>query len=177
MYTISKEEKQTYLFEQLKGLAIMQARMLGLDYTCNENCATISNQFPCEKTMTDTFISPAQAIQIQQNLDSAKEAFASMALRMQNKILETDYKEELLFKAFGYNIPYNPYTINFLELEQQIDEYESLLHTAQEYGIDWDSSEYDPIALQQEIDYHERQEIDQRNLMYLDYISSRAIQI
>ena len=177
MNTIYEEEKQLHLFEQLKDLAIAQVKMLGINYTCKENCATISNQFPCEKTMKDTFISPAQAIQIQRNLESAKEAFARMALRIQRKILEAEYKEELLLKACQYNMPYDPSSINFLDLSTKIDEYESLLHTAQEYGIDWDSSEYDPVALQQEIDYHERQELDQRNMMYLDYMSSRVIRV
>ncbi len=177
MYTISKEEKQSHLLEQLKNLAIAQAKMLGINYTCKENCATMSNQFPCEKTMTDTFISPAQAIQVQQNFELAKEAFARMALRIQSKILESSHKEELLLKAYQYNIPYNPNSINFLELSTQIDEYEELLRIAQTFNIDWDSSEYDPIALQQEIDYHEKQEIDQRNMMYLDYMSSRSIRV
>ena len=177
MYTISKEERQSCFLEQLKGLAIAQAKMLGINYTCKENRATISDRFTCEKTMPDTPFSPAEAIQLQHNLELAKEAFARMALRVQNKVLDSDEMQELLFKAFGYNIPYNPYTVNFLDLEAKIDEYEELLRTAQEHGIDWDTSEYDPVALQQEIEYCERQELEQRNVMYLDYIASRTIQI
>jgi hypothetical protein len=35
---------------------------------------------------------------------------------------------------------------------QDIDQYEYLLEKAKDYCVDWDTSEYDPVALEQAID-------------------------
>ena len=35
---------------------------------------------------------------------------------------------------------------------QDIDKYEFLLKKAKDYCVDWDTSEYDPLALEQEIE-------------------------
>ena len=51
--------------------------------------------------------SPAVAIQIQRNMDSAKEAMARMAKRVYENMIGSERGEELLAKAEEYNIPYD----------------------------------------------------------------------
>ena len=57
----------------------------------------------------------------------------------------------MLFRSF-YNIPYETYGDNYYQLMVDIDKYEYLLEKAKDYCVDWDTSEYDPIALEQAID-------------------------
>ena len=52
----------------------------------------------------------------------------------------------------AYNIPYENYGDNYYGLMVDIDKYEFLLEKAKDYCVDWDTSEYDPIALEQEIE-------------------------
>lgn len=115
----------------------------------------------------------AEAIQIQKNLDSAKEAMARMAKRVYENMLGSERGEELLAKAKEYNIPYDKNYINWLVLINVVEEYEALLLQANEYNIDWDLSEYDPIGLQQEIDYCIHGSRKETNDLYRDYFDSR----
>ena len=117
--------------------------------------------------------SPAVAIQIQRNFDSAREAMSRMAKRVYENMLGSERGEEVLAKAEEYNIPYDKNFINWLELINLIEEYESLLLRADEYNIDWDLSEYDPIGLQQEIDCCIHSARMETNDLYRDYLDSR----
>ena len=60
--------------------------------------------------------SPAVAIQIQRNFDSAREAMSRMAKRVYENMLGSERGEEVLAKAEEYNIPYDKNFINWLEL-------------------------------------------------------------
>ena len=51
-----------------------------------------------------------------------------------------------------YNIPYETYGDNYYQLMHDIDQYEYLLGKAKDYCVDWDASEYDPVALEQAIE-------------------------
>lgn len=117
--------------------------------------------------------SPSEAIQIQKNLDSAKEAMSRMAKRVYENMLGSERGEELLSKAEEYNIPYDKDYINWLELINLVEEYETLLLQADEYNIAWDLSEYDPLGLQQEIDYYIHGSRRETNDLYRDYLDSR----
>jgi hypothetical protein len=55
--------------------------------------------------------------------------------------------------------------------------YEFLLREAKDLGIYWDISEYDPVALEQEIEEHKESERRSNNLMYSDYYSSRRVAV
>ena len=79
--------------------------------------------------------------------ESAKETFARIGLRAREAFIE-----EQIERANFYNISYELYGDNYYQLMQDIDRYEYLLEKAKDYCIDWDSSEYDPIALEQAID-------------------------
>lgn len=117
--------------------------------------------------------SAAEAIKIQRNFDTAKEAMSRMAKRVYENMLGSERGEELLAKAEEYNIPYDKDYINWLELINLVEEYEALLLQADEYNIAWDLSEYDPIGLQQEIDYCLHSNRRETNDLYRDYFDSR----
>jgi len=79
--------------------------------------------------------------------DSAKETFARIITRAKEAFIE-----EQIERANFYNIPYETYGDNYYQLMVDIDKYEYLLEKAKDYCVDWDTSEYDPVALEQAID-------------------------
>jgi hypothetical protein len=79
--------------------------------------------------------------------DSAKETFARIGIRAREAFIEDQIE-----RAIAYNIPYENYKDDYYRLMQDIDQYEFLLEKAKEYCVDWDISEYDPLALEQEIE-------------------------
>jgi len=79
--------------------------------------------------------------------DSAKETFARIGIRVREAFIE-----EQIERANFYNIPYETYRDNYYQLMVDIDKYEYLLEKAKDYCVDWDTSEYDQVALEQAID-------------------------
>lgn len=78
---------------------------------------------------------------------SAKETFARIGLRAREAFIE-----EQIERANFYNIPYKIYGGDYYGLMVDIDKYEYLLEKAKDYCVDWDTSEYDPVALEQAIE-------------------------
>lgn len=93
--------------------------------------------------------------------DSARKTFARIGARAREAFIEDQIE-----RAMDYNIPYESYSDDYYRLMQDIDKYEFLLEKAKEYCVDWDISEYDPLALEQEIEeaehlaYLQNQEIN-----------------
>lgn len=79
--------------------------------------------------------------------ESAKETFARIITRAREEFIE-----EQIERANLYNIPYKNYGDDYYRLMVDIDHYEYLLEKAKDYCIDWDISEYDPVALEQLIE-------------------------
>ena len=79
--------------------------------------------------------------------ESTKETFARIVIRVRE-----EFVEEQIERANFYNIPYETYGDNYYQLMQDIDQYEYLLEKAKDYCVDWDTSEYDPVALEQLIE-------------------------
>ena len=79
--------------------------------------------------------------------DSAKETFARIGIRVREAFVE-----EQIERASLYNIPYENYGDNYYGLMVDIDNYEYLLEKAKDYCVDWDTSEYDLLALEQAIE-------------------------
>lgn len=79
--------------------------------------------------------------------DSAKETFARIGVRVREAFIE-----EQVERANLYNIPYENYGDDYYRLMLDIDKYEYLLEKANDYCIDWDTSEYDLLALEQAIE-------------------------
>jgi hypothetical protein len=104
--------------------------------------------------------------------ESAKETFARIGERVRKEFIE-----EQIARADQYNIPYDVHNVNFLELSYKIDEYEELLGKAKDYCIDWDTSEYDPVALRQEIEEQERRASYENNYLYAYFAQSRGLEV
>lgn len=110
-----------------------------------ENLKKIINQLPDNITETPKFHeAKGQSVELS---DSARETFARIGVRVREAFIE-----EQIERAMAYNIPYESYGDDYYRLMQDIDKYEFLLEKAKEYCVDWDISEYDPLALEQEIE-------------------------
>lgn len=103
---------------------------------------------------------------------SAKDTFTRIGFRAREAFIE-----EQIERATFYNIPYKSYGNNYYQLMIDIDKYEYLLAQASMFGISWDDSIYDPVALEQVIEDQEEDGRKDRDYMYNDYISSRRITI
>ena len=103
---------------------------------------------------------------------SAKETFARIGERAREAFIE-----EQIERATIYNIPYESYEDNYYQLMIDIDKYEYLLERAKDYCIDWDASEYDMLALEQEIEEaeHNAYIADQELRSY--YSQSRGVEV
>ena len=110
-----------------------------------ENLKKIINQLPDNITETPKFYeAKSQSVELS-NL--ARETFARIGVRAREAFIEDQIE-----RAMDYNIPYESYGDDYYRLMQDIDKYEFLLEKAKEYCVDWDISEYDPLALEQEIE-------------------------
>ncbi|CAF4177978.1 unnamed protein product [Rotaria magnacalcarata] len=103
--------------------------------------------------------------------DDTKATFARIGARARREFIE-----EQTARAYQYNIPYDVHNVNFLELSQKIDEYEELLKKAKDYCIDWDTSEYDPVYLRQEIEEQERKVLYENDDLYAYFVHSRGLE-
>ena len=124
-----------------------------------ENLKKIIDQLPENITETPKF-HEAKSERLELS-DSACETFARIGIRAREAFIEDQIE-----RAIAYNIPYENYKDDYYRLMQDIDQYEFLLEKAKEYCVDWDISEYDPLALEQEIEeaehlaYLQNQEIN-----------------
>lgn len=110
-----------------------------------ENLKKIIDQLPENITETPKFHkAKTESVELS---DSACETFARIGARAREAFME-----DQIDRAMGYNIPYESYGDNYYGLMQDIDKYEYLLEKAKEYCVDWDISEYDPLALEQAIE-------------------------
>lgn len=84
-----------------------------------------------------------------------------------------EYEIELLTKANKYEIPYNPEKINWIELIDTIEEYESLIKRALECGITWRLSSFDLVGLEQAIEEEEMRAMEEEQSLHRYYLSTR----
>ena len=103
---------------------------------------------------------------------SSKETFARIGERAREAFIE-----EQIERAMFYNIPYKSYGENYYQLMVDIDKYEYLLGKANDYCVDWDSSEYDLVALEQVIEEaeHNAYTADQELRSY--FSQSRGVEV
>lgn len=135
-----------------------------------ENLKKIIEQLPTNITETPKFHeAKSESVELSQ---SAKETFARIGARAREAFIE-----EQIERATFYNIPYKSYGDNYYQLMIDIDKYEYLLAQASMFGISWDDSIYDPVALEQVIEDQEEDGRKDRDYMYNDYIYSRRITI
>jgi hypothetical protein len=104
--------------------------------------------------------------------DSTKETFARIVIRVRE-----EFVEEQIERANFYNIPYETYGDNYYQLMQDIDQYEYLLEKAKDYCVDWDTSEYEPLALEQELEEAEHNAYMHDQELRSYYSQSRGLEV
>lgn len=104
--------------------------------------------------------------------DSARDTFARIGFRAREAFIE-----EQIERATIYNIPYESYGENYYQLMVDIDKYEYLLERAKDYCIDWDASEYDMLALEQEIEEAEHNAYMHDQELRSYYSQSRGVEV
>lgn len=127
-------------------------------------------QLPANITETPKFHeTKSEPVELSQ---SAKDTFTRIGFRAREAFIE-----EQIERANLYNIPYKIYGDNYYQLMIDIDKYEYLLERAKDYCIDWDASEYDMLALEQEIEEaeHNAYIADQELRSY--YSQSRGVEV
>jgi hypothetical protein len=103
---------------------------------------------------------------------SAKETFARIGERAREAFIE-----EQIERAMFYNIPYKSYGDNYYQLMVDIDKYEYLLGKANDYCVDWDSREYDIVALEQAIEEAEHNAYINDQELRLYFSQSRGVEV
>jgi hypothetical protein len=134
-----------------------------------ENLKTIIDQLPDNITETPKFHeAKSESVELS---DSARDTFARIGVRAREAFIE-----EQVERAISYNIPYERYNDDYYQLMQDIDQYEFLLEKAKEYCVDWDTSEYDPLALKQEIEEAEHLAYLQNQEVRFYYAITRGVE-
>lgn len=106
-----------------------------------------------------------------------KGTFERLADSVNNNMFNSVRGQELLLKAEQYNMPIDRSDIDWLQLIDDIDQYEALLEEAKELGVYWDESEYDPIPLQQEIEEARHIDFADSRAMLASFYSSRGVEV
>ncbi len=135
-----------------------------------ENLEKIIDQLPANITDKPKFHEArSESVELSQ---SAKETFARIGERAREAFIE-----EQIERAMFYNIPYKSYGENYYQLMVDIDKYEYLLEKANDYCIDWDSSEYDLVALEQAIEEAEHNAYTHDQELRSYYSQSRGVEV
>ncbi len=151
----------------MQGLANLEALKEALTIFFQKNSTKeLSNNI---KTVPTFFEPQVEKVELS---DDTKATFSRIGARARREFIE-----EQTARAYQYNIPYDVHNVNFLELSQKIDEYEELLKKAKDYCIDWDTSEYDPVALHQEIEEQERKVLYENDDLYAYFVHSRGLEV
>jgi len=104
--------------------------------------------------------------------ESTKETFARIITRAREAFIE-----EQIERANFYKISYELYGDNYYQLMQDIDQYEYLLEKAKDYCVDWDISEYDPVALEQAIEEAEYNAYLQDQSLRSYFSATRGVEV
>ena len=101
--------------------------------------------------------------------------FAHRAKSVYESLLVSSRGQITLEKADEYEIPYDPHSINFLELFDKVEEFELTIAKANEYGIDWQDFGYDLIGIEQEISEAIAEEHSYRKYVHLEFLATRGV--
>lgn len=152
--------------DAMQGLANLEALKEALAIFFQKNSTKeLSNNI---KTVPTFFEPQVERVELS---DDTKATFARIGARARREFIE-----EQTARAYQYNIPYDVHNVNFFELKQKIDEYEELLKKAKDYCIDWDTLEYDPGHLRQEIEEQERRASYENDDLYSYFVQSRGLE-
>jgi hypothetical protein len=134
------------------------------------NERTSKEKLPANITKTPKFHEvKSKSVELSQ---STKETFTRIGERAREAFIE-----EQIERANLYNISYESYGDNYYGLMQDIDKYEYLLERAKDYCVDWDISEYDPVALEQEIEAAEHNSYLQNQELSFYFSLTRGVEV
>lgn len=104
----------------------------------------------------------------------------SMLARKANSLYEhyliSEHGQELLAKADEFNISYDINNIDFIELRDQVEEFEDIIARASEYDIDWQRFGYDVNGIEQEIVDKLNAESDYMRVARSDFFLSQGLE-
>jgi hypothetical protein len=123
----------------------------------------------CDRIITDVTNTYEYSMIDVLPLKDVSKTFYRKSEMVNTKFSLSNRGQELLQKASHYKIPLDTNNINLLHLIDEVADYEMLLEEAHDKNVDWDISEYDPVALQKEIEYQERQEREAQVDLYRSF--------
>jgi hypothetical protein len=130
----------------------------------------LDEQLPANITETPKFHkAKSESVELS---DSARDTFARISERAREAFIE-----EQVERANLYNIPYKTYGNNYYQLMVDIDKYEYLLERAKDYCVDWNISEYDPVALEQAIEEAEYNAYLQDQSLRSYFSATRGVEV
>lgn len=108
-------------------------------------------------------------------LSTVAASLARKAKSLYERYLASEEGEMLLSKAAEYEIPYDLDTLDIITLRDQVEEFESAIELASQYGIDWKTFGYDLLAIEQEIADAQIAERDYLNYTLNQFLTTRGI--
>ena len=181
--TFTKQEVTKYPIPySIHSQIIFQAKYLGIntdDLELNQICDRIGEE-SCKKTMSNIFTSPTFHVKEEDPersdygmpLEQLVELLARKASSAYEQMLISERGQEVISQALKYHIPFDKQNIDFLDLIDQLEDYEVLIKRADELQVDWDSSYYDPMAIEQAIFDSEQQADQEQTNLNNDYFAS-----
>jgi hypothetical protein len=108
-------------------------------------------------------------------LSTIASTLARKAKSVYERYLASEEGETLLSKAAEYEIPYNANNIDIITLRDKVEEFESAIKIANQYGIDWKNFGYDLLAIEQEIADAQVAERDYLNYARNQFLTTRGV--
>lgn len=108
-------------------------------------------------------------------LSTIASTLARKAKSLYESYLASEEGETLLEKAAEYEIPYDANNIDIITLRDKVEEFESAIELASQYGIDWKNFGYDLLAIEQEIADAQVAERDYLNFARNQFLTTRGI--
>lgn len=136
------------------------------DYNFNHSIKELSNSHTSDGTNKNDYGLP---------LSEISALLGRTAKRAYERHLARERGEALIAKADEYEILYDAGNIDFLDLQDKVEEFEEAITKANEYGIDWKSFGYDLLALEQEIMDLEEAERDYVSYAMGEYNLNRGV--
>ena len=173
-------QNSTYRKDIFTSTLLAQAKLLGISADFN-NLDDLNNKIDADtqskiSTLPSFFEAGVQnynaPVQLQEYLTRKSFDLRSKLDAFENSLLDKAHEYGMTLELDdGQDIT----DYDFKSLEDDIYEWGQLLSKSNSLGISWDISEYDVVALEQEIEYSERSECDASNSLYSSFYSNLGV--
>ena len=143
--------------ESFTSIVLAQAKLLSVAISPNKlkspDITQAEQQTNSNISEVPTFYTPT--ITLPEVTAEMRATLSRLSAEACKRALLSDSIQEILIKADEYGIDYDSgiqYSGKFTELQDKVEQWEDLLAEGIDWCIHWDKSEYDPTALQQEIE-------------------------